>query len=104
MGLALTLCLRGILGDQPVLIFGQEYDLSFGILVVVGGLGIFWLMNLFNFMDGADGVAGVQSVVASAVLAFVRVRWPEFLALVNSALAEPPRISLFNWSPARVYG
>ena len=105
-GLALTTMLAvGSLGDQPVLIFGQEYNLSFGVLVVVGALGIFWLMNLFNFMDGADGVAGVQSVVASAVMAFwFESDGQEFLALVNSALAGACLGFLwFNWSPARVF-
>ena len=105
-GLALTTMLAvGSLGDQPVLIFGQEYNLSFGVLVVVGALGIFWLMNLFNFMDGADGVAGVQSVVASAVLAFwFESDGQEFLALVNSALAGACLGFLwFNWSPAKVF-
>ena len=88
-GFAFTALLAaGSLADQPVLMFGQEYNLSSGVLVVVGALSIFWLMNLFNFMDGADGVAGVQSLVASAVLAFwYASEGQEFLALVNSALA-----------------
>ena len=105
-GFAFTALLAaGSLGDQPVLMFGQEYNPSFGVLVVFATLGIFWLMNLFNFMDGADGVAGVQSLVASAVLAF----WfasedQEFFALVNSALAGACLGFLwFNWSPARVF-
>jgi len=105
-GFALSALLAaGSLGDQPVLIFGQEYNLSSGILVAVGALGIFWLMNLFNFMDGADGVAGVQSLVASAVLAFwFASEGQEFLALVNSALAGACLGFLwFNWSPARVF-
>ena len=105
-GLVLTALLAaGSLGDQPVLIFGQEYNLSFGVLVVFATLAIFWLMNLFNFMDGADGVAGVQSLVASAVLAFwFAYDGHEFLALVNSALAGACLGFLwFNWSPARVF-
>ena len=105
-GFALTALLAaGSLGDQPVLIFGQEYNLSFGVLVVFATLAIFWLMNLFNFMDGADGVAGVQSLVASAVLAFwFAYEGQEFLALVNSALAGACLGFLwFNWSPARVF-
>lgn len=105
-GFALSALLAaGSLGDQPVLIFGQEYNLSFGVLVAVGALGIFWLVNLFNFMDGADGVAGVQSLVASAVLTFwFASEGQEFLALVNSALAGACLGFLwFNWSPARVF-
>ena len=105
-GFAFTALLAaGSLADQPVLMFGQEYNLSSGVLVVVGALSIFWLMNLFNFMDGADGVAGVQSLVASAVLAFwFAYEGQEFLALVNSALAGACLGFLwFNWSPARVF-
>ncbi len=105
-GFAFTALLAaGSLADQPVLMFGQEYNLSSGVLVVVGALSIFWLMNLFNFMDGADGVAGVQSLVASAVLAFwFAYEGQESLALVNSALAGACLGFLwFNWSPARVF-
>ena len=105
-GFAFTALLAaGSLADQPVLMFGQEYNLSSGVLVVVGALSIFWLMNLFNFMDGADGVAGVQSLVASAALAFwFAYEGQEFLALVNSALAGACLGFLwFNWSPARVF-
>lgn len=105
-GLVLTALLAvGTLGDQPVLIFGQEYDLSYEVLVLVGALGIFWLINLFNFMDGADGLAGVQSLVASGVLAFwFATDGQEFFALVNAALAGACLGFLwFNWSPARVF-
>ena len=30
-------------------------------------LGVVWFTNLFNFMDGIDGIAGLESVVAGSI-------------------------------------
>ncbi|MFC1688440.1 glycosyltransferase family 4 protein [Pseudomonadota bacterium] len=35
----------------------------------ISGLFVIWMINLYNFMDGSNGMAGLQGVFASAVLA-----------------------------------
>ncbi len=105
-GLTLTPLLAvGSIGDHSLVVFGQTSDWSFGVVLLAGTMGIFWLMNLFNFMDGADGVAGVQSLIASSVLAtWFAASGEEFLALLNVGLAGACLGFLwFNWAPARVF-
>ena len=105
-GLTLTTLLAvGSIGDQSIVVFGQAFDWSFGVVLLAGVIGLFWLMNLFNFMDGADGVAGVQSLIASGALAiWFAGSGQEFLALLNVGLAGACLGFLwFNWAPARVF-
>jgi UDP-N-acetylmuramyl pentapeptide phosphotransferase/UDP-N-acetylglucosamine-1-phosphate transferase len=37
--------------------------------MVIGGLFVLWMINLYNFMDGSNGMAGFQGVFVSIVLA-----------------------------------
>lgn len=39
--------------------------------MVFAGLCVIWLTNLFNFMDGSNGMAGLQAVFAGCVLAWL---------------------------------
>jgi Fuc2NAc and GlcNAc transferase len=39
--------------------------------VIVGGLFVLWMTNLYNFMDGSNGMAGLQGVFAGCVLAWL---------------------------------
>ena len=39
--------------------------------LLVAGLAILWIANLYNFMDGSDGMAGVQGVFCGLVLAWL---------------------------------
>jgi len=105
-GLTLTTLLAvGSIGDHSLVLFGQTFDWSFGVVLLAGTIGLFWLMNLFNFMDGADGVAGVQGLIASGALAiWFAASGQEFLAVLNVGLAGACFGFLwFNWAPARVF-
>jgi len=39
--------------------------------MIMGGLFVLWMTNLFNFMDGSNGMAGLQGVFAGCVLAWL---------------------------------
>lgn len=41
------------------------------LLLVVAGLWLLWIANLYNFMDGSHGMAGMQGVFSGAVLAWL---------------------------------
>jgi len=72
----------------------------------LAGLIWVWFVNLFNFMDGIDGIAGVEA--ASIGLGLVCI-----VALAPAATADPwPALSLaaavlgflwWNWHPARIF-
>ncbi len=42
--------------------------------LVLAGLFLAWMTNLYNFMDGSDGMAGLQGVFAGLVLAWLYAR------------------------------
>ena len=41
------------------------------VSIVAGGLFILWMTNLYNFMDGSNGMAGLQGVFAGLVVAWL---------------------------------
>ena len=50
--------------------FSASYGWAPGLpMLLLGGLFIIWMTNLYNFMDGSNGMAGLQGVFAATVLA-----------------------------------
>lgn len=48
-------------GLPPILMFGVELELSWvGHLLAI--IYVVWLLNLYNFMDGIDGLAGAEAI------------------------------------------
>lgn len=45
-----------------------------GVQAVVAVLFVAWMINLYNFMDGSNGMAAVQGIFACAVLAWLFAR------------------------------
>ena len=72
---------------------------------LVLAVGVAWLVNLYNFMDGSDGLAGTQAIVAAGLLAVLFARGGcATSALVAAALAGASLgFTGWNWSPARIF-
>jgi Fuc2NAc and GlcNAc transferase len=89
----------------PWLIF-PEPPLS-GVALMVVGLGVAWCINLFNFMDGADGLATVQLLCVSVGLGLMAhfgpsdySGWVEWCA--GAVICCLPLLWL-NWPPAQLF-
>jgi Fuc2NAc and GlcNAc transferase len=68
-------------------------------------LAVLWLVgvtNFFNFMDGADGLAGGQAAITLAVLAWALAPAPAFL-IAATGLAATLAFLARNWAPARIF-
>jgi UDP-N-acetylmuramyl pentapeptide phosphotransferase/UDP-N-acetylglucosamine-1-phosphate transferase len=53
-----------------LLLCTASYDRIGGVIpMAFAGLFIIWMTNLYNFMDGSNGMAGLQGVFAGSVLA-----------------------------------
>lgn len=95
-----------ILGGMPPLQAGAEpVDLGlFGDVLAV--IAIVWVLNLFNFMDGIDGLAASQSVFMATAGAAIAV-WVGGSASVGAAASVLAAASfgflLWNWPPARIF-
>ena len=48
-------------GLPPLMLFGIPLDLGL-IGHILAGVYLVWLLNLYNFMDGIDGIASVEAV------------------------------------------
>jgi len=72
---------------------------------VLAGCGIVWIMNLFNFMDGSDGLAGGMALFAFGTFAAVAGAAGVMpLAIWSIALAGASAgFLLFNFNPARIF-
>ncbi len=66
-----------------------------------------WFMNLFNFMDGIDGITAVETSSIAFGLAFVAaltgIASGGFLLLVVALAAAALGFLPWNWHPARVF-
>jgi glycosyltransferase WbpL len=67
--------------------------------------GLIWLTNLFNFMDGIDGLAGTETVCVSglgAVLLFLN-GLPGYARLSWMLAAVSLGFLVWNWPPAKIF-
>lgn len=73
---------------------------------VVSTVGIVWFLNMFNFMDGIDGIAASQAAFMSAGVALLAlfsggIAYTAVGALVVGAAACG--FLAWNWPPARIF-
>lgn len=88
----------------PVPLFSTELSLGWlGNIAAV--IGLVWLLNLFNFMDGIDGIAASEAIfVAGAGLLFAslaphsELQWVAIL-IIGSTLG----FLIWNWPPAKIF-
>jgi Fuc2NAc and GlcNAc transferase len=124
MGLSMTIALLGLWDDMhplaaaPRLLvqtlacgaaaawLGDASGMAELLLILIAGV---WWVNLFNFMDGIDGLAAAQALfmlIAGALLAasfapesaqLVTWRWMWLLAAATGGFL------LHNWPPAKIF-
>ena len=75
-------------------------------LIAIEVVGLTWLLNLTNFMDGIDGIVSIEAVTVTfactALIVFrVGVTAPALLFALLGAIVLP--FLCFNWSPAKIF-
>jgi Fuc2NAc and GlcNAc transferase len=68
-------------------------------------IGLVWMINLYNFMDGIDGLAGMEAFCVSG-LSSPLLAWSGLAGLSQASLllaAASAGFLLLNWPPARVF-
>jgi Fuc2NAc and GlcNAc transferase len=91
-------------GLPPITFFGALVDLS-----LVGGvlacIGLVWLLNLYNFMDGIDGIASLEAVsvcVAGALIAYL-AGYEQGIITPLLLAAAVTGFLLWNFPPAKIF-
>jgi UDP-N-acetylmuramyl pentapeptide phosphotransferase/UDP-N-acetylglucosamine-1-phosphate transferase len=76
-----------------------------GWSLLVGVLVVVWMTNLYNFMDGADGLAGGMATIGFGALALAAwIGGAHGLAVLCAAIAAAALAFLrFNLPPARIF-
>jgi Fuc2NAc and GlcNAc transferase len=94
------------LGGLPPLRVGTHL-VSFGWSgYVFGALGIVWAVNLFNFMDGIDGIAASEAIFVALAGALLSVPLAASTSVGLAAVvlaATCGGFLLWNWPPAKIF-
>lgn len=68
------------------------------ILTILAFIGIVWFINLYNFLDGIDGYAGLQAIFISMSL-FYFTSSSFYILLAGACLG----FLILNWQPAKIF-
>jgi UDP-GlcNAc:undecaprenyl-phosphate GlcNAc-1-phosphate transferase len=76
-----------------------------GSNLLAGTLAVVWMTNLYNFMDGADGLAGGMAAIGFGALALAAwlANAPELAAFCAAVAAAALAFLRFNFPPARIF-
>lgn len=77
-----------------------------GVLILIAALAMLWSLNLYNFMDGIDGIAALQTVLAcgaAAVLSWNSVADVSYALFCLLIAAAHCGFLVWNFPPARLF-
>ena len=76
------------------------------VLVLVAALTMLWSLNLFNFMDGIDGLAAIQTILACGSAAYLSagtLREGGYALFCLLLAAAHTGFLVWNWPPAKLF-
>jgi UDP-N-acetylmuramyl pentapeptide phosphotransferase/UDP-N-acetylglucosamine-1-phosphate transferase len=84
-----------------------QFWLMPGLDAAAAALLWLWFVNLFNFMDGIDGLAGSEAAaIGIGLVVFASVGTgsdPGLAALAGTAAAAALGFLVWNWAPAKIF-
>lgn len=101
-----AVCLMMTLSSEPLgLAWHHLALLPWAIGLVLLFVAIVWLINLYNFMDGMDGLAGGMAVIGFTTYAIIAAQTgvPLFMWFNGVIAASVGAFLCFNWPPARLF-
>ncbi|MEO8717647.1 MAG: glycosyl transferase [Burkholderiales bacterium] len=86
-------------------VLALDLEVTAPLLFVVLALALVWTTNLYNFMDGSDGLAGGMAIFGFGAYAIAaQVYGAATLAALCASIATAAAAFLvFNWHPARLF-
>lgn len=74
---------------------------------ILAAIGLVWLINLYNFMDGIDGLAGAEAVTVSLAVSIlgagIYTSQIGFSLATLALAAASAAFVVWNWSPAKIF-
>jgi len=80
-----------------------EFSVAEGILVALAAFALVWSANLFNFMDGSDGLAALMAVCGLGAYAAAALHAGEVADMYLALLCATLPFLFANLPPARVF-
>lgn len=83
--------------------------LPYGLVLAVAGLGWIWFINLYNFMDGIDGISSIETISVGAGtgivwwLAGMPANWSQTTLFAVAAAGAMAGFLVWNRHPARIF-
>ncbi len=100
-----TAWVLALLGPLPSLDFWVFTLDATWLLYPAAGLMLLWLLNLYNFMDGIDGLAAIELISVTVLSSFFAITGgDQALALLCASLASAAAgFLVWNWPPAKIF-
>ena len=94
-----------VLLRAPGSTFANAFTINYFACVLIVTIVIVWMVNLYNFMDGADGYATTEALlVAGCGAIIVGLRGAELPSLFALSVAgSAAGFLIWNWQPARIF-
>lgn len=89
-------------GLPPLQVFGVMFDAGW-LSQVLAALYLVWLLNLYNFMDGIDGLAGVEATTVCAGAAMLCLPGVPAWGAPVLLLAAVAGFLCWNFPPAKIF-
>lgn len=91
-------------GLAPLDLFGVRVDLGF-VGNVLAAFYLVWMLNLYNFMDGIDGIASIEalSVCCGASFIYLVCGFTELIWMPMLLAAAVAGFFFWNFPPAKIF-
>lgn len=91
-------------GFPPLQLMGVSIDFGW-VGHILAAFYLVWMLNLYNFMDGIDGIASVEAICAclSACLLYLFVGAPQLIWLPFLLAMAVIGFLFWNFPPARIF-
>ncbi len=85
--------------------FFNDFKIMEALIIIIFIPALIWHINTFNFVDGADGLVAVNSILYAATSGFIFFLTNNFTmaSLLWMLSAINLGFLIFNWSPAKVF-
>ena len=103
--IAATILMVAIGLPDSISFFNQSIEAGLVTHLIIG-IALVWLLNLFNFMDGTDGIAASEAAfvaLTGALLTIVMTSTSDHSAAGFALAASVLGFLVYNWSPAKIF-
>lgn len=84
-------------------LFGLEESNKYFVMII-SVFSVLWMTNLFNFMDGIDGLASIEAIsILSGIFLLNYFYYSKIILIPIFLLAAILGFLIWNWHPAKIF-